>query len=137
MSNKYIGKSKEDYLETVLILNQEKGWCREVDIARARHFSKPSVSIAITKLENEGYVIKEDTGAIKLTDIGYKIASETLSKHNLLKSLLKLVGVDEDTAEDEACLIEHSLSDDTYHKIKNYLHEHFPTLDLENVSFDK
>lgn len=126
MPNTDIGKSKEDYLETVLILNQQNGWCREVDIARARHFSKPSVSIAISKLEKEGYVIKEDTGAIRLTDIGYQIASDILSKHNLLKKLLKMVGVDEDQAENEACLVEHSLSNDTYYKIKDYLHRHFP-----------
>lgn len=124
MEYKSLGRSSEDYLETILILNQENGWCREIDVARRRGYSKPSVSIAVGKLEREGYLTREDTGAIRLTEKGMKVASDTLAKHNTLKALLMKIGVDEEEAEDEACLLEHSISQETFTKLKEYLAAH-------------
>lgn len=124
MAEKRLGKSKEDYLETILMLNQERGWCREVDIATRRGFSKPSVSVALSKLEKDGYVTRGDNGAIGLTEEGEKIASATLAKHRTLTHILEKIGVEPETAEDEACLLEHSISEDTFNKIQAYISKH-------------
>ncbi len=121
MADKSLGKSKEDYLEAILMLNKRHGWCREIDIAVQLGFSKPSVSIALTKLEKDGYLTRESSGEIRLTDAGMEVASKTLEKHETLTYILEKIGVDADTAEDEACLLEHSISAGTFQKIKAYV----------------
>lgn len=121
MEKKLLGKSKEDYLETVHILNETRGWCREVDIARKMGFSAASVSVALVKLENEGYLVKEDSGEIRLTSDGEQIARMIFSKHSFFKELFVIAGIDQETAEKEACLIEHSISSDSFLKLQEYI----------------
>ena len=121
MTEVSLGKSKEDYLEAILIQNQKRGWCRVIDIAGQTGYSMASVSIAIRKLEEEGFVIKENTGEVKLTDEGLAIAGQTLEKHEFFHELLRQAGIDEQTAQEEACLIEHAVSYESYRKIFSWL----------------
>ncbi|WP_165443945.1 metal-dependent transcriptional regulator [Lachnoclostridium sp. Marseille-P6806] len=123
MDEKHLGKSKEDYLEAILMLNKKKGWCREIDVAVHLSFSKPSVSIALSKLESGGYITRENSGEIRLTQEGLRIAEATLEKHEFFKSVFMRLGVAEAAAETDACLVEHSISEDTFEKIRRYVEE--------------
>lgn len=114
-------QSLEDYLERILMLQNEIGNVRAVDIARDMEFSKPSVSIAMKKLEEKGLVVVEDeTGYLNLTDEGREIAKKTYEKHETLTSFFKKIGVDSITAESDACKIEHDLSDETFECLQKY-----------------
>ena len=110
-------ESSEDYLETILILSK-KGMVRSIDIVDDLHFSKPSVSVAMKKLRENGYITIDDKGYISLTDEGYKVASKTYEKHLILTEIFVSMGVDEETASKDACRIEHDLSDVTFEAIK-------------------
>ena len=114
-------KSSEDYLETILMITAEQGHCRSVDIARKLGFSKPSVSNAVSKLESSSLIERNGDGMILLTEEGREIAEKTLDKHNFLKDFFISIGVSEETAEADACNIEHSLSDETYLKLRHHL----------------
>ena len=114
-------QSLEDYLERILMLQSEIGNVRAVDIARDMEFSKPSVSIAMKKLEEKGLVFVEaDTGYLNLTDEGREIAKNTYEKHETLTSFFKTIGVNPTTAESDACKIEHDLSDETFECLQKY-----------------
>lgn len=114
-------QSLEDYLERILMLQNEIGNVRAVDVARDMEFSKPSVSIAMKKLEEKGLVVVEDeTGYLDLTDEGREIAKKTYEKHETLTSFFKKIGVDSITAESDACKIEHDLSDETFECLQKY-----------------
>lgn len=114
-------QSLEDYLERILMLQSEIGNVRAVDIARDMEFSKPSVSIAMKKLEEKGLVVVEaDTGYLNLTDEGREIAKKTYEKHETLTSFFKTIGVNPTTAECDACKIEHDLSDETFECLQKY-----------------
>ena len=114
-------QSLEDYLERILMLQSEIGNVRAVDIARDMEFSKPSVSIAMKKLEEKGLVFVEaDTGYLNLTDEGREIAKKTYEKHETLTSFFKTIGVNPTTAEFDACKIEHDLSDETFECLQKY-----------------
>lgn len=108
-----IQKSAEDYLEVILRLNEEKGYARSVDIADELSFSKPSVSIAMKHLREDDYITMDDDNLIHLTAKGYDIANKIYGRHKILKSALIEIGVSEETAEKDACLIEHYISDET------------------------
>lgn len=114
-------ESREDYLEAILQLEKENKRVRSIDVVRKLGFSKPSVSIAMKKLKDQGYIIIEEDGNIKLLDEGRKIALKTLEKHEYLTNLFIKIGVDQEEAEDEACKIEHAITDETFEKIKKYL----------------
>ena len=114
-----LGQSKEDYLEAILAVTKENGACRMTDVARHLNYSKPSVSNAMKKLEEEGYVRRDDWRLL-LTDAGYEIAAGTLEKHEFFRKALMEVGVDPETAAHEACQIEHVISHDSFEKIKAY-----------------
>lgn len=114
-------ESAEDYLERILILTNEKGSVRSIDIVENMHFSKPSVSVAMKKLRENGYINVDTKGYITLTDSGYEVASKTYEKHLLLKNLFISLGVNEQTAENDACSVEHDLSDETFQAIKKSL----------------
>ncbi len=114
-------KSREDYLEAILMLEEKKGKVRSIDVANELGFTKPSVSIALKKLKDKGLVIVEDGVYLKLSDEGRKIANKTLEKHEFFTNFFIKIGVDPKTAEDEACSLEHSLSEETFLKIKNFL----------------
>ena len=109
--------SGEDYLEAVLILEKKTGPVRSVDVAEQLGVSKPSVSRAVSLLKEGGFLQTEDN-YLYLTDAGREIAEKIYERHCFFKRKLIDAGVDEKTAEKEACLMEHSLSDDSFDKIK-------------------
>ena len=113
-----IHQSSEDYLERILMLMESQGHVRSIDIAESMGFSKPSVSIAMKKLRKNGSIIMDDAGYISLTDKGYAIASKVYDRHKTLTKALILLGVDEETAKRDACLVEHVLSEETFQAIK-------------------
>lgn len=119
-----IYESAEDYLERILIIQHEKGFVRSIDIAHELNFSKPSVSVAMKKLRENDYIKVDDSGYITLTDAGYKIASSILERHEVLTTLLKMLGVSSEVAAQDACKIEHDLSDETFACIKKHYEEH-------------
>ena len=119
-TREHIGKSKEDYLEAILVIRQEKGYCRSVDVCNHLNFTKPSVSRAVKSLEEEGYIERRDGGIIFLTESGQAFAEKILERHVTITKIFGMLGVSEKTAEEDACLIEHVLSDETYGKIREW-----------------
>ena len=113
-----IHKSAEDYLEAILRLQKQKGAVRSIDIVSDLHYSKPSVSVAMKKLRESGHVRMDENGLLTLTDAGLVVAQRIYERHQILTRMLTALGVDEATATEEACKIEHDLSDETFEKIK-------------------
>ena len=113
-------ESQEDYLEKILQISQKKDTVHAIDIAREMSFSKPSVSIAMNKLKEQGYIEINDKGDISLTPSGLEIAEKTLEKHIILTKMLMYLGVDENTAMEDACKMEHDISDATWAAIKKH-----------------
>ena len=115
-------KSAEDYLETILILEQQKGnHVHSIDIAHELDFSKPSVSVAMKNLRSSGHVIVDDEGHIKLTESGRKIAQSIYDRHTVISDWLISLGVDKDTAISDACKIEHDISEQSFKAIRKYI----------------
>ena len=110
--------SGEDYLEAILILQRQKGLVRPGDIARHMEFSKPSITHAITTLLRGGFVEKDKEGFIRLTDIGREVAEQTYEKHCFFTHLLTEAGVDPKTAEQDACRMEHVISENSFRHLK-------------------
>ena len=106
-------ESAEDYLETILVLYERNGQVRSIDIVNEMNFSKPSISIAMKKLRENGYIHMDVNGLITLTSEGRAIAERIYSRHKLLTKVLVAIGIDEE----EACKIEHDIDDETYEKI--------------------
>ncbi len=119
-----IHESAEDYLETILILHERLGQVRSIDIVNEMEFSKPSVSVAMKKLRENGYIEMDGNLFITLTDAGREIAERIYARHRLLKKVLMAIGVDEETAAEEACKIEHNITEDTYNRINDYYEAH-------------
>ena len=118
-------ESAEDYLEKILILRERNGNVRSIDIVNEMNYSKPSISIAMKKLRAEGLVEMDPNGYITLTSKGEEIAQRLYKRHRLLKKVLMAIGVEEETAAEEACRIEHDINDDTYDKINAFYNKHF------------
>lgn len=116
-------ESGEDYLETILILKKRNGNVRSIDIAREMDLSKPSVSRAVGILKNKGFIVVDEDGAIHFTDEGSKIAKRIYDRHRVLTEALMSLGVDEKTASEDACRIEHDISEKSFNKIKHYVKE--------------
>ena len=116
-------ESAEDYLERILILEEERGNndIRAVDIAKSFSYSKPSVSIAMKKLENGGYVELGPKQQLYLTPKGREIAEKMYERHKILSKIFINLGVDEKIALRDACKIEHDLSEETFEAIKKYV----------------
>jgi len=114
--------SKEDYLETILVCTKKLGACRVTDIAAHLGHSKASVSVALSKLEKEGLIVKDDW-RILLSDSGLASAEKIFERHMFFIKWFEHIGIDEETAKEDACLIEHAISDITFTKIKNHLKE--------------
>ena len=114
-------ESQEDYLEKILQISRVKENVHAIDVARELSYSKPSVSVAMNKLKALGYIEINDKDEITLTPEGLAIAEKTLEKHESLTSLLINLGVSEETAEEDACRIEHDLSDETWDAIKRHV----------------
>lgn len=113
-------ESQEDYLEKILQISKEKETVHAIDVARGLSFSKPSVSVAMNKLKEQGYIEINDKGEITLTPSGLLIAEKTLEKHNILTEMLVSLGVDRETAMEDACKMEHDISDKTWEAIKKH-----------------
>jgi len=111
-------ESAEDYLEAILMLREEKGMARSVDVAEKLGVSKPSVSVAMKKLRENGYLMPEDGMGLNLTQEGLAVASRVYERHRVLTEYLMELGVDGKIARADACKMEHDLSEETYQAIK-------------------
>ena len=115
-------KSGEDYLETILILSRTNSYVRSIDVATEMGFSKASVSRAVGLLKNEGLITIEDDGQILLTKEGTKKAVSVYSRHNILTDFFSnYLGVDPKIAEEDACKVEHVISEETFEKLKTFM----------------
>ena len=114
-------ESREDYLEAILVLEKKNGHVISIDVANELSFSKPSVSVAMKKLKEEGLITIDNDGSIHLTDKGRMIAEHTLEKHEFLTNFFISLGIDPVMAEEEACEIEHALNELTFEKFREYV----------------
>ncbi len=115
-----IQESAENYLETILILQKRNGTVRSIDIANELQFSKPSVSVAMKNLRNNGYIEMDKSGQIRLLSAGEKIAETVYEKHTTITQFLTALGVDPQTAAEDACRIEHVISRESFEAIKRH-----------------
>lgn len=114
-------ESVEDYLETILALQNKLGQVRSIDIANEMNFSKASVSVAMKKLREKGYITMGDNGYILLTEDGRSQAEDVLEKHTILSNWLISLGVSKEIAMEDACRMEHDISPESYAAIKKYI----------------
>ena len=119
-----VRESGEMYLEAILVLAKKSGYVRSIDVSEYLGYSKPSVSRAMGILREGGYILMEKDGAITLTDSGKKLAETIYERHTVLSELLIRLGVDEKTATDDACRIEHVISDESFQANKQYYYQH-------------
>ena len=118
-----IQESAEMYLETVLVLSQQKEKVHSIDVANYLNYSKPSVSRAVKNLKENGYLIMQEDDSLILTEKGLEIAERIYERHQMLSDFFILIGVDKDTAIQDACKIEHDLSIETFSAIKKHIQE--------------
>ena len=116
-----IQESGEMYLETIYVLSQKSASVRAIDVGESMGFSKPSVSRAISLLKKDGLVTTDELGYLKLTEEGERLAKQIYERHTILTALFIRLGVDEKTAADDACRIEHYISDETFRAVKDHL----------------
>lgn len=116
-----IKESAENYLETILMLKNKTGHVRSIDIATELNVTKPSVSVAMKHFREEEYITIAEDGGISLTEKGMKIAERIYERHRVITEALIALGVDEKTASEDSCKIEHDISDQTFEKIKEHL----------------
>ena len=116
-----VQESGEMYLETILILSQKNRQVRSLDVAEYMGYSKPSVTRAISLLKEEGLVKKDEYGSLKLTEAGNVLAKRIYERHTVLSGMFMKLGVDEKTATEDACRIEHYISDRTFDAIKAHM----------------
>ena len=118
-----IQQSAEDYLEAMLVLQEKHGYIRSIDIAKQLGVTKPSVSYAVKRLRESGYINMNANGPITLAPAGYKIAKRIYERHKALTSFLLKLGVSQEQAEEDACEIEHVISHETYVAICDFVNE--------------
>lgn len=116
-----IHKSAEDYLEMILMLHEEKGYVRSIDIAAGLNVTKPSVSYAMKQLRENGYISMDQDNYITLTESGMVIAQKMFNRHKAITRFLVQIGVNEDIAAEDACKIEHDISPETFRAILSQL----------------
>ena len=116
-----LNRSGEDYLKTILILEERNGSVRSVDVAERLHFSKPSVSKAMKLLQEGGYLEMDPEKRLHLTDLGKTAAESVYEKHAVLVEALLAIGVTSETAEKDACEIEHAISEEAFLRVKAFL----------------
>ena len=119
-------ESGEMYLETILILSKKLPLVRSIDVADEMNYSKPSVSRAMSILRSGGYIEIDKNGSISLTQLGKELAEKIYDRHTTLKKALVSIGVDEKTAAEDACRVEHYISDATFQAIKDHLKKMAP-----------
>lgn len=117
-----LNESTENYLETILVLSHRLGNVRSVDIANEMNFKKPSVSVAMKNLRENGYVTVGPEGYIHLTDAGLEVAERIYERHTTLSNWLTMLGVDPKVAAEDACKIEHDVSVESFEAIKRHIH---------------
>ena len=113
-------ESGENYLEAILMISERKKDVHAIDVVNELKFSKPSVSIMLKKLRDNGYIIIDENNHLHLTDEGMKIATKIYERHKILTAILKELGVSDEIAEEDDCKIEHDLSDETLYKVRLY-----------------
>ena len=118
-----IQESAENYLEAILIIKERNGEVRSVDVVNELGFSKPSISVAVKNMRAKGYITVSDEGYITLTEEGRKRAEKVYDRHKFFRKWLIGLGVDEKTANDDACRIEHVITDETFDAIKRSIGE--------------
>ena len=116
-----IYESAEDYLEAILSLQERHGMVRSIDIANELHFSKPSVSVAMKNLRENGYITVSPEGYIHLTESGLEVAEKIYERHTILSNWLTMLGVDPRVAAEDACKIEHDVSAESFEAIKRHI----------------
>ena len=116
-------ESPEDYLETIYMLSLHSSEVRSIDVARHLGYSKPSVSVAMKRLRENGYVNMDDNNLLTLTESGLAIARSIYERHQVISGYLMSIGVSEENALKDACRIEHVLSEETFHKIKEIFYQ--------------
>jgi len=118
-----VHESGEMYLEAIWVLNQKNGFVRSIDISEYLGYSKPSVSRAMGILRQGEYIVMDKDGGITLTETGREIAQKIYERHTLLTKLLIRLGVSEQTASEDACKLEHAISDESFQAIKRFAAE--------------
>ena len=116
-----IHESAEDYLESILVLREQRGQVRSIDVVNELGYSKPSVSIAMKKLRESGYISMDTDGSITLNESGLEIASRIYGRHKTITRFFVLLGVDPTVAAEDACKVEHDLSDETFSRLKEFV----------------
>ena len=116
-------ESGEMYLETIYVLSQRKGFVRSIDVGEEMGYSKPSVSRAVGILRDGGYITVAHDGGLHLTEAGLEVAQRTYERHTVLSEFFIKLGIDEETATNDACKIEHVISSSTFAALKKYLNE--------------
>ena len=119
-----IQKSAQDYLETMLMLHQSKGYIRSIDVAEQLGVTKPSVSYATKRLRQNGYITMDGDGLITLTQAGLDIAQSMYERHTVLTRILMQLGVEEEIAREDACKIEHDISQETFSALRRHLEQY-------------
>ena len=119
-----IQESGEMYLESIYVLSKEKGQVRSIDVSQRMGYSKPSVSRAMSLLKSGGYIEIDDDGLIHLTASGTEVAEKIFRRHTVLSSLLISLGVDPEVAAEDACKLEHAISDESFEAIRKHLEQH-------------
>ena len=115
-----IEKAMEDYLEAILMLKEKHGYVRSIDVAELLNVTKPSVTYATKKLKDNGYLTSDHAGMLVLTDSGMEIADKIYTRHKALTGFFIKLGVDPETATEDACKIEHDLSEETFRALCRY-----------------
>ncbi len=118
MRNMKMQESPEDYLEAIYMLSLKQQEVRSIDIARHLGYSKPSVSVAMKRLRENGFVLMDDNGFLTLTPEGRAIATRVYERHEVISRYLISIGINEETAQKDACRMEHVISEETFQKIK-------------------
>ena len=119
-----IQESGEMYLETIFVLSQKGGHVRSIDISEHMAYSKPSVSRAMGILRSGGYILVDKDGYITLTESGAQVAQKIYERHTILSKMLQRLGVDEKTAAEDACKMEHAISDASFEAIKKHMQQY-------------
>lgn len=119
-----IKESAENYLETILMIKNEKGYVRSIDVANRLNFTKPSVSVAMKNFREDGYITVDSHGGISLTEKGMVIAERIYERHQIIAKALMNLGVDEEAAYEDSCKIEHDISDQSFQAIKKHVNRY-------------
>ena len=121
LNDMVIKESAENYLETILILSKKTGSVRSIDIANEMNFTKPSISVAMKRLREDEYINMDHDGIITLTQKGREIAVKVYERHQIIAKVLIALGVNENTAYEDSCKIEHDISDETFERLKEHV----------------